>query len=240
MPAPRALGIPRYIVPFFVADIALIVFYLVNMLLGQPYEFPTQLVDLDREANLPTWHAAAQLYLSGALLAVWAADRRVRAEGKVGWALLLLPAVFLFLSLDETASIHEWLGRVGERAEARLLGRSVHGPLWVFMTVPPLAVSLWICGRIAKPVFAGRRRLVTMFAAGFSLLIVSAGLDIVQWAVRDIPAALQTELLIEESGEMLAGTLLLWATCELVRSHGVWFASTSPPPQIPGASSGAT
>ncbi len=66
---------------------------------------------MDREANFPTWFSSAQLLLVGlVLLLIFALERR---HSPNSWAVLvwLLSAIgVIFLSADETAKIHEFLG----------------------------------------------------------------------------------------------------------------------------------
>ena len=61
---------------------------------------------LDAEANIPTWFSSAMLALGG--LGWWGLARQVKAEGgRDHWRMALLAGIFLYLSCDETASIHE-------------------------------------------------------------------------------------------------------------------------------------
>jgi len=63
-------------------------------------------VDLGSEGNLPTWYSSAALLLASALLAVIALHkRRAGAPYERHWAVLAL--IFLGLSIDEAAQIHE-------------------------------------------------------------------------------------------------------------------------------------
>ncbi|MGH7926613.1 MAG: hypothetical protein ACREQV_02305, partial [Candidatus Binatia bacterium] len=62
------------------------------------------------ENNIPAYFSS--LLLAGASLLLWIISRiRQAAGGKYSYHWLILSIVFLFLSLDETASIHERLNR---------------------------------------------------------------------------------------------------------------------------------
>jgi hypothetical protein len=63
--------------------------------------------DLDAEANLPTWYSSALMLLSACLLWVVARSRD-KAEYRGRW--LFLALLFLCMSIDETAQLHETLG----------------------------------------------------------------------------------------------------------------------------------
>lgn len=61
---------------------------------------------LDGEANVPTWYSASLLLLCASLLAIIAGAHRQRdTVNDIRW--LILAVVFLLLSLDETAQLHE-------------------------------------------------------------------------------------------------------------------------------------
>ena len=64
--------------------------------------------DLDQEGNVPTFYASASLLFCGVLLGViTAAKRKQKSKDVVYW--LFLSAIFIFLSVDESASLHERL-----------------------------------------------------------------------------------------------------------------------------------
>lgn len=61
---------------------------------------------LDWEANIPTWYASSMLLLCSIILAIIALAKRTAGEGYVlHWSILSI--IFLCLSLDESAIIHE-------------------------------------------------------------------------------------------------------------------------------------
>lgn len=64
--------------------------------------------DLDRENNIPTYFSSFLLLISAGLLAiVTMSKRRDHARYTKHWFVLMI--IFLFLSIDETASLHELL-----------------------------------------------------------------------------------------------------------------------------------
>jgi hypothetical protein len=68
-------------------------------------------VDVDAEANIPTWYSAMTLLACAALLAVIAARVRDAGGRFVGhWRWLAI--LFVALSIDELAQLHEHLGRL--------------------------------------------------------------------------------------------------------------------------------
>jgi hypothetical protein len=67
------------------------------------------LFDFNTEKNIPTLYSAIALLAAGALLAFVASSYKQRKAPYVLWA--GLSAIFIFLSVDELASIHESAGR---------------------------------------------------------------------------------------------------------------------------------
>jgi hypothetical protein len=92
---------------------------------------------LDSEANVPSWFSSALLLTAAAVLALVAIDTLAR-KGRWGrhWAGLSL--VFAWLSLDETAAIHE---RIGGLLRSHL---HLHGPLHYAGVIPAFAVALLV------------------------------------------------------------------------------------------------
>jgi hypothetical protein len=92
---------------------------------------------LDREANVPSWFSSALLLTAAVALALVAIDTLARkARWGRHWAGLSL--VYVVLSLDETAEIHE---RIGSWLRAHL---NLHGPLHYAGVIPALALALFV------------------------------------------------------------------------------------------------
>ena len=68
-----------------------------------------RLFDLNAEANIPTFFSVLQLAIAAALLYVIGRHAHQRTD-RFAHHWLILGAIFLFLSLDELAQIHELLG----------------------------------------------------------------------------------------------------------------------------------
>ena len=82
------------------------VIYFYDFLLSHPILRISKLFDLDSEASIPTWFSVIQLYMIGLISLLVAFNKRtVPPPSKSG--LILFGLGFLYLSLDEEASIHE-------------------------------------------------------------------------------------------------------------------------------------
>jgi hypothetical protein len=87
---------------------------------------------LDREANLPTWWSSTMLLFAAVVLAALGhADRRRTARWHGHWTALAV--IFLAMAIDETAQMHEIVGRV-----VRKLGNTT-GVFYMAWTLPALA-----------------------------------------------------------------------------------------------------
>lgn len=78
-----------------------------------------KLVDLGRENNLPTWYSSTALFINAVLLGLigWV-KRQEGAPYAKHW--LGLAGIFLFLSVDEAASIHELTSGIAVKLLERL------------------------------------------------------------------------------------------------------------------------
>lgn len=108
------IRIPTPILLLFVIDLALGLAYLADGLAGHPYPRLTRFIDLNREGNLPAWYASIQWFGVACLWGVFA-QHSVRRASPRSWSLVAITLVFVTLSLDEIAQLHEWLGRLTDR-----------------------------------------------------------------------------------------------------------------------------
>ncbi|HJU06546.1 MAG TPA: hypothetical protein VJ692_15465 [Nitrospiraceae bacterium] len=74
--------------------------------LGYDISNLTRLVDVDEENNLPSWYSSSALLLASFLLLIIGFSKK-RDGDRYAFHWLALSAIFLYLSIDEAASIHE-------------------------------------------------------------------------------------------------------------------------------------
>jgi hypothetical protein len=227
---------PIFIVVLFVADALLSGAYLGNYLAGQPFYTPTLLLDVDGEANIPTWFSSMQLFSIAGLLALVAWSRKVPGE-KGAAALVVLPVLFLVLSLDEVAQIHEWLG---SRSDVLLPdGRRTvtvfrQTGIWMFVLGGPfVALLAWLLWSV-KNHFAAAGSAFRKFVLGCGVFLLGAlGAELVSNVPAPTSLGYVVTVFCEETLEMVGLTLVLWATYVLAAAHVVVdrrsAASASPP-----------
>src|SRR5690606_30400245 len=89
-----ARRVPALILLVFALDLLLALLYVGNYMVGHEYEPLTRFVDLDGEANLPTWYSSMQWFSVALLLGLFA-YRHFEPKTLRSWALIMLPLIFL-------------------------------------------------------------------------------------------------------------------------------------------------
>lgn len=211
-------SMPRVVRVFLAADVMLGLAYLANRLAGSPFARVNRLLDLDGEANLPTWYSSMQWAAAAALLAFVCWRQRERRSS--AWPVALaVAATFVLLSADEVAQVHEKLSiGVSQRMGA---GQGRFKGMWLPAFGLPVMAFVGVCVKQMKGAIAqapGSSRLLILglavFAAGafglepvLNLLNVHAGTFLV---------------LLEETMEMVGVTFILWAALVMARSEGLF------------------
>ena len=167
------------------------------------------LFDLDRECNLTTWFAAAQL----AVLGVGCIALRFR-RARRGW--LVLGLAMLYLSVDESVQLHEWIGtRLAESGWA--IGRLDPPYPWVILLGPPLlGFAVWALRFLAREL-AAVPQLRRWTVVGLLLMAASLPLEVVGgWIQGAAPRPPRIEVVAEETAETLGVTFLIYVVLTLL------------------------
>src|SRR5829696_328139 len=99
------------------------------------YLQPLRIFDVGEERSIPTWFESIQFLLCSILLAVvTVAKRRRNDRYSLHWGVLSI--IFLLLSLDEVASIHEAIGHQSARLLHSVTGFTPGGAIKFFWVVP--------------------------------------------------------------------------------------------------------
>ncbi len=186
----------------------------------------TALLDLQGQGSIARWYCSMQLFLIAVLLAAFARHAVARNE-RVSWLLPLLPLMFAALSFDEIARLHE-LFRFRAARIPFLPLRSVpfyYSRVWTLLVGVPFAVSLLALGWLVRRYVHGRPGIVIKYLVGLLIFVGSAAA--VGFLAALIPASLTLRAMTaaaEELGKMVGGTVMLWATYDLVVSHEIGLA----------------
>ena len=102
---------------------------------------PLRIFDVGEERSIPAWFESLQFLLCSILLAVVAVAKKQRGDRySLHWSVLSI--IFLLLSLDEVASIHEAIGQQSEHLLHRATGFTPSGAISFFWVVPGAAFAL--------------------------------------------------------------------------------------------------
>jgi hypothetical protein len=204
---------------FFGADVFFVAAYLFLFLYGNPIGSDQPgMFDLDGEGNVPAWYSSMKLLAVG--LCLYLFGRLILQKDRLaGWLILGASALFAYLSLDEGAVLHEKFGNRLTLLATGGVGRTdtpfeITG-LWMVFFGPPLLLAL-----VGGIVFLRRRLSIPygVFAkalAGAIIFVIAAGPgDILVNYVTGDAHIIQTA--VEELGEMVGVTLILWAAMTLL------------------------
>jgi xanthine/uracil permease len=179
------------------------------------------LVDIGGEANLPTWWNASLLFtvcvtaLIAAFLPPTAAESRAGHRARRG-AWLVVAAAGAYLSLDETAGLHERLAK-----PVRSSGIDLPTYAWLLPGVALAAVGCLVLVKAARrlPPRIARRLGVALgcyFAGAIGMEAVN-GLFSDRWL--DLPLLFAAGTTLEESLEMVACILAITALVDHLLDH---------------------
>ena len=173
--------------------------------------------DLDHEINIPTWYSSISLMCCGFLLAMIAVARRqAGARYVVHWGILAL--AFVYLSVDETAVLHEIL-IVPLR---RRLG--THGFLYFAWVIPASVCVLAFAMAYVRFLLHLPRRTARWFVLAGALYVGGAlGVELIGGACADWYGFTSMRYLLamtaEEVLEMLGIVVFIYALLDYIRAH---------------------
>lgn len=218
--------IPVFILLFFICDLAVALAYLLNWGLHQPFHKLNLLLDLDGEANLPAWYSSMQLFLTGSFLTIFTYHHFDKNK-KTSWMLLLWPLIFVTLSMDEVAQIHEWLGGKSDAllpggTRAHTIFQSTG--IWMFWLGIPFFLCMLGLIRSFKKYLGGKTPVIAKLIIGLLIFTSAAiGVEILANFVPNASLGHHVEIFCEELGEMLGETFFLWAAYDLLAAGQIVF-----------------
>lgn len=217
---PRYIGltklkIPQVIKPFLLIDMLLCVAYLANHMLGKPYSAITTLLDLNGEHGLGMWYSSMQLFCIF-LLSFFFCYIKFRQNKKL-LPLMILPTLFLLMSIDEAIQIHEWLG---QQTDHILMGhdrddtsfRRTGG--WMFAIGIPFIILFIVYANSIWQHFQSNQQAFKKLLLGMAVMLTGAiGLEtLVNFISYEYKFF---EVVLEEGMEMVGATIMLWAAYDM-------------------------
>ena len=217
--------IPLPIVIFFLIDIGLILMYVSYYGIatyynkvdstGRFYMNLMRVVDLDGESSFAAWFSSMQFYTIFLLGSIFAYHQIIFKKSSL--VILILPAIFLLMSIDEAVQIHEWLGGVSDvlfpsRTRFDTIFESTG--LWMFVIgIPFLLFFLWFIHSIKKDLVLHSKSLKKLVLGMLIMLSGALGFEFLSnFADSHI---LILDIVMEEGLEMIGATIMLWAVYEM-------------------------
>jgi hypothetical protein len=206
------------------------------------YLHALRIFDVGEERSIPTWFETIQFVLCSMLLAVIAlANKQRNYRFSLHWSFLSI--IFLYLSADEAASLHEAIGHLSERLLHNTTGFTASGAITFFWVVPGaifvfifLVAYLRFLAHLPQStrrwfLFAGA--LFVMGALGLEMLFAQIRsssevianffgmeLGLSQHSASAIPTILKGSLTcVEEMFEMLGLTAFIYALLAYIRFY---------------------
>jgi hypothetical protein len=209
-------GIPPLIRCFFFADILLCLLFLLNHFSGFRV---LGVFNLNSESSFATWYSSMQLLCIALLSLIFVLGYR-RRHSTSRKTLSILPLLFLFLSIDEIAQIHEKLGKLsdyllaGGTRENSIFHQT---GIWMLVLGVPFIIFflVWTSSLSLKKVFASSE-IFWRFVIGMGVFLFGAlGFETLS-NFANPGNALVMVIVFEEGLEMFGATLMLWAVYSLV------------------------
>ncbi len=181
--------------------------------LGKRTQTPLFLFNMDNEGNIPSWFASSLLLIAG-MVYLFVSWLRRSAPKPSSFFFLVVGLGLIFLSLDESAGIHEKVGGILNLLPHTPSFRGERGH-WMF---PYLILGLILCLMFFRDVFALLRALPRtsrlIFAGVMIFLIGAVGLEIISYEyLRRIASKkiYMMEVALEEFFELLGVSIIIYA-----------------------------
>lgn len=192
------------IILLFFADLALCFAYLYFPNIGIKRFF-----DLGGELNIPTWYSSIKLFCVSLLAGLFTCRKFNRLDPR-SYLLLLLPFIFFTLSIDETASIHEWLGfqtdfiLLDSTREESFLAKT---GTWMFIIGIPFFIIFLLYMFLIRKYFSFKSYVIILF--GMVIFLTGAlGIETLSNFFNDELMFIQ--VFCEELLEMVGVTIIFW------------------------------
>ena len=175
-----------------------------------------ELANINREANIPTWFSASILLVLALLLFLTTLHRRSNGQPWLGWA--GLTAIFTYISMDETGTIHEKLTPILQE-QLELTGFFFFG--WVVVGIAAVLAAGLIYLPFLKRLPARTRNLFILAGAlyvGGALVVESISANL--WYLSDGTSLRFSAVgTLEEWMEMLGVITMIYAQLEYIRTE---------------------
>jgi hypothetical protein len=192
--------------------IAVFLFDALLILLHLFFGAANDLINLDKEGNIPTYYAGAKLLAVGILILLLI----YRQPERTGWAWLPLGIMFVYLAADEMLELHERLTfALYPAIFAGLAWFSNHVFYWVILFLPLIILAVAYIYFLIRYFSQIPPRTKTLYFAGLGLYVAVIALEFIGGLFTDAPIGYHL-MTLEESAEFLGTTCFLWGTIDII------------------------
>ena len=199
-------------------ELGLVGIYAADYLLGTPVWVIHDLFNMNGEMTVTAWFSSLQLFAIGLVFA-FKARQTESADRPQRWFYILAAAVFFFLSLDESAAIHERITVVFSRYAWLPRFRDNHG-IWIFIYVPIGIILFAASARQLTAMSRRHRRATGAMAVGVAVVLLGAvGFEALgfEYLSGDESSVLfHAEAACEEFCEMCGASLILHGAIQVL------------------------
>jgi hypothetical protein len=176
--------------------------------------------DLKGEANIAVWYSSLLLAVTGFLVLASSARSEISSGGLERFSLRILSGGLLFLSMDETAQIHE---QVGAYFSHYVRDRSTHGDEPVYRWIVPYCIPVAAFAiTMIYSLLTWLRRFVResrLILAGLLCWLGVIAAEALEDRMRESAVERRLQGVLEEGLELLGTTLFLVGFIELYRNY---------------------
>jgi len=168
-----------------------------------------------RENNIPAWYSSSALLLASLLIAIIAFAKKLAADKyTLHWKALAI--IFLCLSIDEAASLHEALGDV------LYLLFPTNGYFYYIWVIPGMAfVVVFVLANLGFLAHLPAKTRYQFLTAGAIFIFGAIGLEMMAASYEDKYYSMGVAVLpaVEEFCEMMGVVIFIYALCSYISSH---------------------
>jgi len=194
-------------------EISLLVIHLI-LKIALSDQLSIERFDMDQEVSVPTWFSAIQLFFISFIGFI--VYKQLKIENpKISSLFIYFSILFLFLSMDEVAEIHESLTRLLSPFEWIPRFKGDHG-VWIYLYLTGfMAFLVFISKRIVLLWKTFTKEVNIIVVGGIIFLMGAVVLEILSYQYlegNDVKTLYNVEVGFEEFFEMFGATIILYGT----------------------------